>query len=175
MIFEAAFFPALLAGLWAGFRSDLRNPTGRVPFRFGGYAAVPALLAHSALRWSADPLAPRLLVSWGLILAAAAALSAGRSALLNRGAPAKGIDSATRLVTTGICRWIRHPLHLAAMPIAAACALKQPDAASLILALLCAALLLITATAEGRQDFARFGPPYAEYVRSSKRFVPYLF
>jgi protein-S-isoprenylcysteine O-methyltransferase Ste14 len=174
-MFETGFFLLLAAGLCAGFRFDLRHPGARVLFRFGAYLAALALLAHSARFWFADPLSPRQLVSWGLIAGAAAALWAGRSALLRGGAPTQGIDTTTRLVTDGIYRWIRHPLYLAVLLVAAGCALKHPDAAALALWAACAAGLLLTAAAEEKEDRDRFGAAYEAYRRTSKRFLPFLF
>jgi protein-S-isoprenylcysteine O-methyltransferase Ste14 len=174
-VFEAAFFLVLIAALLAGFGKDLRNPRRHEFPRFFAFASALALVAYSARFWFADPFSPRQLVSWLLLAGSAAAVASGRSALLKHGAPAGGIESTTRLVSVGIYRRIRHPLYLSVILIAAACALKRPDPVSAVLFVAAASFAALTARKEEQEDLGRFGAPYAEYLRATKRFLPWIF
>jgi protein-S-isoprenylcysteine O-methyltransferase Ste14 len=137
-----------------------------------GLMAVVAWLAAPSFVHAPLPLAP-----WALLLAAAAlgvwALSANRPGNFNiRPTPRPG----GQLVQTGPYRWIRHPMYTAIL-LAALAALYGVDMGSRTAVgtafLSLAVVLWFKAGMEERWMLARH-PAYAEYVKVTDRFVPWL-
>jgi protein-S-isoprenylcysteine O-methyltransferase Ste14 len=85
-------------------------------------------------------------------------------------------ENTTQLVTTGAYRWIRHPLYASLLALALCAYMKNPFGRwSILLALGAASLLWATAAAEEKENLQRFGVVYSRYMRSTKRFIPFVF
>jgi protein-S-isoprenylcysteine O-methyltransferase Ste14 len=85
-------------------------------------------------------------------------------------------ERTTRLVRTGVYRFIRHPLYASLLAATWCAHLKNPEAAaSLGLALAASAFLTATAVAEEVENLERFGLDYAAYMRRTRRFIPFVF
>ena len=78
-------------------------------------------------------------------------------------------------MTSGIYRYIRHPLYSSLLFLAWGALLKAPAPASAALAVLASAALVATARAEERENTAKFGEEYTRYMRATKRFLPLVF
>lgn len=130
-----------------------RNPVGgqTVAQILLGVSAVLLVLGYSALRLFGNARASR-----------------GDDALL-------GFERTTTLVTGSIFRYIRHPMYASLIALAWAFFFRDPSVLAGVLAGTGSVLLFLTARADERECLAYFGELYAEYMRRTWRFVPYLF
>jgi protein-S-isoprenylcysteine O-methyltransferase Ste14 len=168
--------------LWVSWRS-LRHPTSHGFVRFFAFEAVLALLVLNAPHWFERPLATRQVVSW-ICLTVSAVLVVWAVVLLHRrgeshptqeGSPLYGWENTSTLVTTGVYRWIRHPMYASLLFLAWGALLKSVTAAALLLAVLATGALMRLAKVEETENLARFGQAYRDYCTRTSRFVPLLF
>ena len=89
--------------------------------------------------------------------------------------PLVGIEKTTRLVTTGIFKYIRHPLYSSLLLLAWGVFFKNPSWAACGLAVGATAFLLATARTEEAENVRYFGSAYQAYMRQTKMFIPYFF
>jgi len=87
----------------------------------------------------------------------------------------RGFEHTTSLVTTGIYRFIRHPMYASLLYLTLGIALKNPTPDSLFLAFLASWMLVRTVLREELENLKYFGEEYREYMKHTKRFVPWLF
>ncbi|MCX6027456.1 MAG: isoprenylcysteine carboxylmethyltransferase family protein [Chloroflexi bacterium] len=162
---------ALIAGFWKVVR---RGRTHALP-RLVAFEAILGLLLANAPYWFASPLGVRQVLSWGLLAGSLLLALHGFSLLRLDGAVTGGIETTTVVVRRGVYRYIRHPLYLSLMLFALGTYLKSPGWLAGGLLGVAVAGLLITAYVEERENVSRFGESYREYMRSTKRFVPFVF
>ena len=161
----------LLALAWP----QLRFPGRHGFYRFFAFEALFGLILFGAPAWFVDPLSAWQVASW-ILLAGSLGLAIHGFVVLHRyGAPRGSIETTRRLVREGIYRSIRHPLYLSLMLAGTGAALKRPGAWSAGLLLALGVLLLATARVEERENVARFGAEYQDYMRHTRRFIPFLF
>jgi len=86
-----------------------------------------------------------------------------------------GFEKTTRLVTTGAFGYIRHPMYTALLCLAWGVFLQRFSWPALLLVLASTALLFVTAAREEQECLAHFGDAYRDYMRRTRRFVPFLF
>lgn len=133
--------------------------------------------------WLTDPLSPIQIVSWILLLGSLVLVIHGTYLLYKLGKPDParddptliGIENTTQLVTTGIYRYIRHPIYSSLLLLAWGAFLKQPSIVTLWLVVPATAFLTLTARMEEFENIRFFGEPYRNYMLHSKMFIPFLF
>ncbi len=180
----AVFLAGSLAALWLS-RGSLLHPAAHGFPRFFGWVAILALLAHNVTRrWFADAAAPNQLASWFFLVLSLIPLAFGLRQLIALGRPDAAVrrdpkqfsfEQTTALVTTGIYRWIRHPLYASLVFLAWGVFFKRPDWAAGCLTLAATVCLVATMVAEERENVAYFGEPYARYAATTKRMIPFVF
>jgi protein-S-isoprenylcysteine O-methyltransferase Ste14 len=153
-------------------------------YRFFGFELLSALVLLNAPVWFRDPLSVRQLASWSLGAASIGLAIEGFRLLrvIGRPTPAAAhstnlpFENTSALVTVGAYRWVRHPLYASLLAMVWCAYLKSPFAiCSLLLALAASCFFLLTALVEERENLARFGVAYAAYMKSTRRFVPFLY
>lgn len=174
-----AFFSILI--IWVSRRS-LRHPASHGFPRFFGFESTLALVLINAPHWFARPFAIRQLISWCFLGYSLITLVWGFILLRREGgfSPAAevgttfGWENTGRLVTTGIYRYIRHPLYSSVLFLAWGAFLKSVSPATLTLGVAASAALAATAIIEEAENLVRFGEEYRNYMRGTHRFVPFL-
>ena len=78
------------------------------------------------------------------------------------------------LVTTGIYRYIRHPMYSSLLFLAWGALLKSVTEITLTLAGVATLALIVTAKVEETENLDRFGDEYRDYMRRTRLFVPFL-
>jgi protein-S-isoprenylcysteine O-methyltransferase Ste14 len=165
-------------------RHALLKPRTHGFYRYIAWELMLLLVLRNFPVWSIDPFAPHQLVSWALLLSSAvlavhAAVllkSIGRPSAQRRDPELLGFEKTTTLVTTGIFRYIRHPMYAALMYLAWGAYLKDATApVGMALAGGATLALLITALRDEAECLQHFGAAYADYMLTSKRFIPFVF
>ena len=152
-------------------------------FRFFAFEAILALVLVNVDGWFADPLAARQIVSWLLLLASILLAVHGFSLLHRMGRPDRrirdstrlGVEKTTHLVSAGAYRYIRHPLYASLLCFGWGTFLKQPSWLGLALVAITTVALYLTARVEETENLQHFGGEYADYVRQTRMFVPFVF
>lgn len=164
-------------------RGALRQPRSHGFTRFFAFEAILALLLLNWRYWQRDMLAPHQLLSWVvlkvsivLVLLALRELRRAGRRDAQRADPALfAFEKTAALVSSGIYRWIRHPMYASLMALAWGIFLKDfswPGAALVAVATLA---LLMTAWRDEAECLAYFGPAYAGYMKRSWRFIPHVY
>ncbi len=152
-----------------------RNSGHRNLFRAAAFIFVLATVGVNLRSWFTAPFASLHIVSWVLLLGSLGLAVHGFMLLAVIGQPQGRIDKTTVLVTVGAYRYIRHPLYASLLLLAWGAFLKQPSLPGTVLAAAATASLIATARAEEVELSQKFGSAYAEYRKSTKMFIPYVF
>jgi protein-S-isoprenylcysteine O-methyltransferase Ste14 len=168
--------------VWVCRRSPLK-PRSHGFYRFFAWECMLALVLVNFPMWSLDPFAPRQIASW-LLLMTSLALAIHAVALLRDAAPhcearrdaeLLSFKKPSTLVTTGVYRYIRHPMYASLLYLAWGAFLKDISLPSIALVSGASIALYLTALRDEAECSHYFGAAYAEYTKTSKRFVPFLF
>jgi protein-S-isoprenylcysteine O-methyltransferase Ste14 len=164
--------------------SSLRKPGSHGFYRFFAWEAILVLFILNVNRWFYRPFAWNQIIAWSLLLLSLLPLAFGVHSLRTRGKPAKqregdpsllAFEKTTTLVTSGIYRYIRHPLYSSLLLLTWGIFFKAPSLFGLALTMIATLFLVATARVDEMECIQFFGPSYQEYMQKTKRFVPYLF
>ncbi|MFZ5905679.1 MAG: methyltransferase family protein [Chloroflexota bacterium] len=165
-------------------RASLRQPRSHGFYRFFAWEAILALFLLNADFWFRDPFAPHQLIAWTLLFASLVPLAFGVHSLRTRGKPAShresgpsllAFEKTTQLVTSGIYRYIRHPLYSSLLLLAWGIFFKHPSWTGTAFVLAASFFLILTAGADEKECVQFFSVEYQEYMQKTKRFIPFLF
>lgn len=168
-------------------RASLRSPGSHGFYRFFAWTCIVALCFTNFVglnQWFADPLSPRQVVSWVLLVGSIYPALAGLHLLRHAGRPDErvrsedhlyqGFENTTALVTSGIYRYVRHPMYASLLALTWGVFLKRPSLVGAALGLLATVMLVATARAEEGENVRYFGDAYTAYMRRTRRFVPFV-
>lgn len=79
------------------------------------------------------------------------------------------------MVTTGLYRYIRHPLYSSIIIFALGAFLKDPSWVGALLVLTTALGVILTARIEESHNLERFGEEYRTYMKNTSRFIPFIY
>ena len=164
-------------------RSSLFKPRSHGFYRFWAWEVMLLLFLLNRPYWFHDPFSSPQIVGWLVLTLSAVLALYGFYLLRHRGQHESGRDDApmisfektANLVTTGIYRYIRHPLYASLLYLTWGIFCKQVTGLTLLLALTASVFLYLTVRREEAENIAYFGQPYLDYMQHSKRFVPFLF
>jgi protein-S-isoprenylcysteine O-methyltransferase Ste14 len=173
----AAFvvFAAASAGLiWYTWRAYRETRTHAV-FRFFAFESILLLCILNLKRWFRDPFSVLQIVSWLLLIVSLVLVVQGFYLLHHVGRPDGTFEDTTVLVRRGAYKYIRHPLYSSLLFLAWGVFFKGLSLPAGALALVTSASLFATARVEEADNLHKFGDDYAEYMRTTRMFVPFLF
>lgn len=165
-------------------RASLRAPGSHGFYRFFAWEFIVALVLLDIPVWFSDPFAWHQLISWVLLFVCFVPLIFGVRTLTTRGKPVKrreddasllAFEKTSTLVTTGIYRYIRHPLYSSLLILAWGLFFKDPSGLGGLLALAATLALVATAKADEAECTRFFGAAYRDYMQRTRMLVPYLF
>lgn len=171
------------AGIVYVSRGSLRAPRSHGFYRFFAWELILGLFLLNADVWFRDPFAPHQLVSWPLLVICVVPVVLGVHGLRGVGKPVDSregdpsllaFEKTTSLVTTGIYRYIRHPLYSSLLILAWGIFFKAPSWLGLALAAAATVFLFATAMVDEVECTRFFGHDYREYMGRTKRFVPFV-
>jgi protein-S-isoprenylcysteine O-methyltransferase Ste14 len=164
-------------------RASLRAPRSHGFYRFFAWECILALFLLNVDVWFQTPLVWYQLISWFLLALCLVPLILGVRTLKSRGKPVAqreaepqllAFEKTSSLVTSGIYHYIRHPLYSSLLLLTWGIYFKDLTWPGLILAMAATVLLFATAKADEAECLRFFGAPYQEYMKQSKRFVPFV-
>jgi len=85
------------------------------------------------------------------------------------------MEDTTKLISTGLFKYIRHPLYLSLMLGGFGILAKDYGYIQWILALTNFISLIITAKVEEKEMIKKFGDDYIDYMKHTKMFIPFIF
>ncbi len=152
-------------------------------FRFFAWEAILALVVVNSEVWFSDPFSIRQIVSWVFLLMSLILLAQGLYLIRVVGKPGNqrqdstllSFERTSRLVTSGIYQYIRHPLYGSLLFLAWGAFLKEVTWYSVCLVVAATVLLIVTSKIDEAECVRYFGTAYEEYMKRTKMFVPYLF
>ena len=176
-------FLALSVGLIIISRRSLLEPRSHGFYRFFAWEFIAALLVLNVDRWFLAPWSWYQLISWFLLIVGIIPLAFGMRSLVVRGKPEKqregepqllAFEKTSCLVTTGIYRYIRHPLYSSLLFLTWGIFFKAPSEFGIILALVATLFLVATAKADEAECIRFFGPSYRVYMKQTRMFIPFV-
>lgn len=154
---------------------SLLHPRTHGFYRFFAFEAILVLVLTNLAYWFRQPFSPLQLLSW-LLLLASLLLAAHSFWLLRRvGKPQGRIENTAVLVASGAYHYIRHPLYASLLLFALGAFLKHPSPAGIGLLPGIVAFLIATAKVEEGENLRRFGTLYADYMKATRMFIPFLY
>ena len=165
-------------------RASLRSPRSHGFYRFFAWESILGLFLLNVNFWFYKPFAWNQIIAWILLFVSIIPLGYGVHSLRTRGNPAEkreGDDSllafekTTTLVTSGIYKYIRHPLYSSLFLLTWGIFCKNFSAAGIALAITSTFFLVFTAKADEAECIHFFGSTYKDYMQKSKMFIPFLF
>jgi len=179
----AAFAAFSVPIAWVS-RASLRAPGSHGFYRFVAWELILGLVLLNLPAWFRDPLAWHQVISWVLLFVCFVPLAFGVRGLVTQGKPVKrreddasllAFEKTSTLVTTGVYRYIRHPLYSSLLILAWGVFFKDPSWLGGLLVLAATLALLATAKADEAECTRFFGPAYRDYMQRTRMFVPFLF
>ena len=143
--------------------------------RFFAFEGLLALLLLNIPVWFKNPLSIQQIASWLLfIISIYYAITAFRLFHLY-GKHGKNFENTTRLVTSGLYRYIRHPMYAALLFMGWGMFLKSITWQGLVIVVVISIALFITAKIEEKEMLKKFGEEYGIYRAKTKMFIPFIY
>jgi protein-S-isoprenylcysteine O-methyltransferase Ste14 len=162
---------AILFVSWSSFR----NWRSHGFYRFFAFESILILFLLNGEYWFRNPFAAHHIISWLLLIFSLFLVGQGFYMLRVAGKPKGHFENTTTLVRRGAYRYIRHPLYSSLLFLGWGVYLKDLSLLGSILVLLATAFLAATAKVEEAENIQKFGEDYAAYMKTTKRFIPFLY
>ena len=152
-------------------------------YRFISWECIAWLLSSNYKVWFVDPFSIQQIFSWICLIISVYLVIAGVILLKRIGKPDKSrenealfkFEQTTELVDTGIFKYIRHPLYSSLIFITWGIFLKNPTLVLFVVSIISTVSLYLTAIYDEKECIIYFGAKYKDYMKRSKRFIPYIF
>jgi protein-S-isoprenylcysteine O-methyltransferase Ste14 len=148
------------------------------PYRFPRFIAFESILSLiflNANNWFVEPFSFIHIISWILLTGSLIMAILGFYTLKSKGEPEGDFEDTTKLITSGIYRYIRHPLYASLLFFGFGAFLKNPSILGGLLIGILIVGVFLTARSEESHNLERFGEAYLEYSRHTSWFIPYIF
>lgn len=163
--------------------TSLLNPRSHGFYRFFAWECILGLFVLNAAHWFKNPFSWNQWISWVSLIISLFFLIEGVRLLRQLGkanaqrdsTPDFAFEKTTQLVTSGLYRYIRHPLYSSLLFLAWGVYFKQPALPGLLLVLASSVALVATARVEERENIQTFGDAYRAYMQRTRMFIPFLF
>lgn len=143
--------------------------------RFFAFESILILFLLNYKHWFENPFSIHQIISWILLVISLFPALYGFYLLHKIGKPKDiNFENTTKLVVQGIYKYIRHPLYCSLLLLGLGIFFKKPSIIGVGFALINIIALIITAKVEEKEMIAKFGSEYAEYMKKTKMFVPFV-
>ena len=163
-------------------RASLRAPRSHGFYRFFAWELMLLLIVMNIDGWYDVPVSFDQTISGILMAISLIVIIMGYGILHQLGERDESRDDGALLlfektsilVTHGIYRYIRHPMYSSLIFLDGGLFFKRMSWLSGAIALSACAFLVITSLVEETENVRYFGTQYREYMKRTKRFVPFL-
>ncbi len=160
----------------------LRNVKSHGFYRFFSWECILWLLVSNISHWFDHPFEIPQLISWTflffsvyLVTTGVIQLKKGRKSDERSGEKTLyEFEKTSELIEKGIYKQIRHPLYSSLLFLTWGTFLKQTTTFLLIVSVIGTLFLVLTAIFDERECIAYFGDKYRQYMKRTKRFVPFV-
>jgi protein-S-isoprenylcysteine O-methyltransferase Ste14 len=151
---------------------DILDTHGRKFYRFFAIEFLFLLILVNFGYWLKNPFTIFRMITWIILGGSFLLAGYGIYQLLQGGKPktSGNIETTTSLVTSGIYKYIRHPLYTSLILLGAVTLIKNPSLLATSLFSVATAFLYATARTEEKENLLKFGQDYAVYMKRSKMF-----
>ena len=164
-------------------RKSVVKPGSHGFYRFLAWEGILWLLVQNIRYWFTDPLSFHQILSWiflffsiYLVIVAVYHLKKYGKSHTGRQDPALlDFEKTTSLVDSGIYRYIRHPMYSSLLFLTWGIFLKHPGPGLFTISLFTSLFLLETALTDEKECIAYFGDAYKDYMKRTRRFIPFVF
>jgi protein-S-isoprenylcysteine O-methyltransferase Ste14 len=152
-------------------------------YRFFSWECILWLVVSNYTFWFDNPTSIRQIFSWLFLVFSAYLVIAGVLKLKKAGNPSNARDEkilfqfekTSELVETGIYSYIRHPLYSSLIFLTWGIFMKNPALQLFLVSLLSSVCLYLTAISDEKECIVYFGLRYREYMKRTKKFIPFIF
>ncbi len=170
-------------GLICVSRASLAAPRTHGFYRFLSWEAILALALLNVDGWFRDPLSWHQVISWFLLAVSAYLVIhsvhllwlIGKPSAQRNDAALLEFEKTSKLVTVGVYRYIRHPMYSSLLFLAWGVFFKDPSWLGSLLASAATLFLIAAARIEEVENIRFFGDAYQQYMKQTRRFIPFLF
>jgi protein-S-isoprenylcysteine O-methyltransferase Ste14 len=174
MIEAIIFVPGSAVILWYSITS-LHQAGSHGFYRFFAWEFILGMLVINLRTWFVQPFAWYQIISWILLFLSLFPLFAGLQALHSQGKPSGSFEATTQLADHGIYHLIRHPLYASLLYLAWGLLFKSPSLIDGCGVVVATTFLFATARADEAECMVKFGQPYADYMKKTRMFIPFVF
>lgn len=152
-------------------------------YRFLSWECIAWLLASNFRVWFVNPFRIFQIGSWLFLFVGLYLVISGAILLKKKGKPNKdraennlyNFEKTSSLVKTGIYKYIRHPLYASLIFLTWGIFLKNVKPELFVVAVISNVCLYFTALYDEKECIRYFGDAYTEYMKTTRRFIPFLF
>jgi len=173
-MYKIVIFAVASLGIIAVSWPSLRNPRSHGFFRFFAWEAILGMILLNLEVWFRNPFSIPQIVSWFLLTISIFLVVHGVHLLKAVGKPRDALEDTTKLVLQGAYKYIRHPLYSSLLFLVWGVFFKNLDLLNTTLVAVATLFLVATARAEETENLEKFGAEYAEYMKKSKMFIPFV-
>jgi len=182
-LLQIAIFTLASVGIIYVSHASLRRPRSHGFFRFWAWEAILALALLNLPTWFRDPFSWHQIISWTLLILCIVPLvlslqvlrKAERAKAVRTDAALLEFEKTAELVTSGIYRYIRHPMYSSLFLLAWGVFFKAPAWPGAVLVAIATGCLVATARIEEEENIRFFGTSYEAYMTKTRMFIPFVF
>jgi protein-S-isoprenylcysteine O-methyltransferase Ste14 len=155
---------------------SLRQKRYHAIARFFSFESIVLMVILNLKYWFVNPFSPIQIVSWLFLAGCIPIAVVGFAILAHHGKP-NGIvefENTSKLVTTNLYGYIRHPLYCSLMVLGMGIFLKKVELVQMILVIVNTIALYLTCIIEEKEMIHKFGNEYREYMKKTKMFIPFV-
>ena len=161
----------------------LSSPKSHGFYRFLSWECILWLFLKNYSYWFNNPLGPWQILSWIFLIISVYLVIAGVLLLKQSGKPLINrndrklytFEKTSVLVESGIFKYIRHPLYASLLFLTWGIFFKNTSPSLLLISVFSSVFLYITARFDEKECLIYFGKNYSEYMKRTKRFIPFIF
>ncbi len=151
-------------------------------YRFFSWECIAWLFATNYKYWFEYPFSINQIFSWIFLIISGYLVIMGVILIKKNGKPKVNrnqktlyqFEQTTELINKGIFKYIRHPLYSSLLFLTWGICLKNPSIELILISILSTIFLYLTAIFDEKECIDFFGDQYIEYMKKSKRFIPYI-